>query len=75
MHFVDNVDLVARLDWRIPHPFEELAHLVDLGATGGIQLQHVDMPAVDNAAVVVALDREIHRRLVNRIGLIVQSAG
>ena len=43
MHFVDDIDLVAGRSRRITHAVQQLAHLINLGAAGGVQLQHVDM--------------------------------
>ena len=41
VHFVDDIDLVARLHRGVAHPVQQLAHLVHLGARSGVQLQHV----------------------------------
>ncbi len=72
MHFVDDIDLVARLHGRIAHPVQELAHLVDLGAGGGVEFQHVHVPAFDDGAAVLALGRQVDAGLVHLVGLIVQ---
>ena len=43
VHFVDDVDLVARLNGRIAHAVDDLAHVVDAGVGGGVHLDHVDV--------------------------------
>ncbi len=48
--FVDNVDLVARRNRRVAHRFDDLAHIVDAGMTGGVHLDHVDMAPLGNRA-------------------------
>jgi hypothetical protein len=75
VHFVDDVDLVARLDRGVAHPVQQLAHLVDLGARGGVQFQHVHVPTFDDRLAVPAVDGEVDRRLVDGVGLVVQGAG
>ena len=46
VHFVDDVDLVARRRRGIAHAFDDLADIVDAGARGGVHLLHVDMAAL-----------------------------
>ena len=58
VHFVDDVYLVARLRRRIAYAIEQLAHLVDLGAAGGVQLQHVEVAAFQDSAAVAPLAGE-----------------
>ena len=43
VHFVDDVDLVARAGRCIAHAVDDLADVVDAGARGGVHLQDVDM--------------------------------
>jgi hypothetical protein len=57
VHFVDDVDLIAGLGGRITHSIEQLAHVVDLGATGGVDLEDIQMPALDNGAAMPPLGR------------------
>ncbi len=74
MHFVDDVDLVAGVDGSVAHPVEQLAHLVDLGARGGVELQHVHMPALDDGAAVTSLHAQLDGRLMPLGGLEVEGA-
>ena len=43
VHFVDDVDLVARGGRGIAHAFDDLADIVDAGAGGGVHLLHIDI--------------------------------
>ena len=45
VHFVDDVDLVARAGGRIAHAVDDLADIVDAGARGRVHFQHVDVAA------------------------------
>ena len=72
VHFVDDIDLVARLDRRIARAVQQLAHLIDLGAAGGVELQHIHVPAFDNGPAMAAFVAQGHRGAVNLVGLIVQ---
>ena len=75
MHFVDDIDLVAGLGRGIADPVQQLAHLVDLGAAGGVQFQDVHVPALDDGGAVAALMAEIHGGLMDRIALEIQGPG
>ncbi len=48
VHFVDDVDLVARGCRGIAHAFDDLADIVDAGAGGRVHLLHIDMAAFGN---------------------------
>ncbi len=75
VHFVDDIDLVARLGGGVAHPVEQLAHLVDLAAAGGVELQHIQVPALDDGAAVAALHGQVgDAGLVDRVALIVERA-
>ena len=74
MHFVDDIDLVARLGRAVAHPVEQLAHLVGLGAGGGVQLQHVHVPAVDDRLAVDA-EVQVQRGVVDPLALVVERPG
>ncbi len=43
VHFVEDVDLVARVDRRVAHRVVDLAHVVDAVVRGGVHLDHVDV--------------------------------
>ena len=61
VHFVDDVDLVARLDRRIAHALDDLAHVVDAGIGGGVHLDHVDMARFENGRAVGRHFRHVDR--------------
>ncbi len=54
VHFVDDVDLVARRDRAIAHALDQLAHVVDAGARGGVHFDHVDMAVLGDRLAVLA---------------------
>ena len=55
VHFVDDVDLVARLDRRVAHALDQLADIVDAGAAGRIHLDDVDMAVLGDGEAMGAL--------------------
>ena len=76
VHFVDDVDLVARRDRRVARRIDDVADVVDAGVRGGVHLQHVGMAALHDGAAMHALDGEIDvRRAGAVLGLEVQAAG
>ncbi len=75
MHLVDDVDLVASLHGGVAHAVQQLAHVVDAGPRGRVELQHVHVPALDDRLAVAALGREVHGRPVHALGVVVQGAG
>ena len=66
VHFVDDVDLVARRDRRVAHLLDDLADVVDAGVGGGVHLDHVDMAAFHDGAAMLARSAELDGRLVDR---------
>jgi hypothetical protein len=74
VNLVDHIDLVAGLDRRIAHRIQQLAHVIDAGAAGGVQLQHIHVPPLDDAGTVTAIRRQIDAGPVHRVGFIVQGA-
>ena len=62
MHFVDDIDLVARGPWRIAHALDQLADIVDAGARRRVHLHHVDMAVGGNGDAVVANPTRRDRR-------------
>ena len=75
VHFVDDVDLVARRHRRVAHLLDDLADVVDAGVRGGVHLDHVDMAAFHDGGAVLADFVELDRRLVDGGGLVVQRTG
>ena len=65
VHFVDDVDLVARRHRRVAHLLDDLADVVDAGVRGGVHLDHVDMAAFHDGGAVLADFVELDRRLVD----------
>src|SRR6266446_1838905 len=55
MHFVDDVDLVARRYRPVSHPFGQVADAVDVEARGGVHLDDVDMTVLGDRAAMDAL--------------------
>ena len=54
MHFVDQVDLVTPLGWRVSNVFTELPDVFDTVVAGTINLDHVETVAGGNLAAVIA---------------------
>ncbi|GJD76755.1 hypothetical protein CFIICLFH_5014 [Methylobacterium goesingense] len=52
--FVDDVDLVARLRWRIADAVDDAAYVVDAGMRGGIHLQHIHVPGFHDRPTMAA---------------------
>ena len=75
VHFVDHIDLVAGLHGGIAGPVQQLPHLVHLGAAGGVQLQHVHVPPLDDGAAVAAVHRQIDGGAMDGLALEVQGPG
>ena len=76
VHFVDDVDLVARRDRPVAHALDQLAHVVDAGARGGVHLDHVDMAVLGDGLAVLAHAAGIDRRAALAVGAdAVQRAG
>ena len=75
MDFVDDEDLVGRRNRPVFHRIDDLADVVDGGVGGGVHFLHIDMPALDDGAAMLAFLVEIERRM--RAGLvdIVEGAG
>src|SRR3546814_3794661 len=60
MHFVDDIDLVARRHRGIAHRLDNLAHIVDAGVRRGVHLDHVDMAPLGYGAAGFADRSEEH---------------
>ena len=54
MHFVDQVDLVTPLGWRVSNVFTELPDVFDTVVAGTINLDHIETVAGGNLAAVIA---------------------
>ena len=75
VHFVDDVDLVARRSRAVTRCVRDLADIVDAGVRGGVHLDHIDMTAFHDGAAMGALAGELHRRALHLAGdLIVEAA-
>ena len=73
MDFVDNIDLVARFGGGIAHAVEQFTHVVDPGAAGGVQFQHVQVAALDDGPAVTAFNLKVaDARFVDGLGFVVQ---
>ncbi len=72
VHFVDDIDLVARGDRPIAYLLDDLADIVDPGMRGGVHLDHVDMAAVHDRLAMFAGDAQVDGGLVDLGGLVVQ---
>ena len=54
MHFVDDVDLVARRNGAVAHTLDQLAYVVDAGPAGGVHFQHVHVPVLGDRDTMLA---------------------
>ena len=66
VHFVDDVDLVARTGRRIAHAVVDLAHVIDAGMGGGVHFQHVHVPAFHDRLAMHARHRHMDGRSLDR---------
>ena len=66
VHFVEDVDLVARAHRRVADGIVDLPHVLDAVMRGGIHLQYVRMPALDDGLAVHAHHRHLDRRFFHR---------
>jgi hypothetical protein len=62
VHFVDDIDLVARRDGGIAYRLDDLAHVVDAGVGSGVHLDHVDVAALGDRLARLALPARVDRR-------------
>ncbi|MBV6488911.1 MAG: hypothetical protein GHHEDOFH_02881 [Pseudorhodoplanes sp.] len=76
VHFVEDIDLVARRHRRVAHRIVDLADVVDAVMGGRVHFQHVDMPAFHDRRAMHAGLRHRDRRPRDRIvrQLVVQRA-
>ena len=65
MHFVDDVDLVARIDRRVSRAAQQVAHVVDASVGGRVEFEHVGVAAFHDGCAVHAWRVELHRRLAD----------
>ena len=62
MHFVENVDLVARRNRRVADGLVNLAHVVDAIVRGRVHLDYIEVAAFHDRLAVDAQDRHVDRR-------------
>ena len=75
VHLIDHIDLVARLNRAIAHTVQKIAHIIDASAAGGIQLQHIHVPTIDDGAAMAALGGQIHTGAMLRFAVEIQGPG
>ena len=54
VHFVDDINFVARFGWRVAHVFAQLAHLLDAVVACAVNLQDIEAVAGRDLAAIVA---------------------
>ena len=75
VHFVEDVDFVARARRGVTDRIVDLAHVVDAVVGRGIHFEHVDVPAFHDRLTVHTQARHVDRRGAGTVGtLIVQRA-
>ena len=68
MDFVDDEDLVAVAHGRDRQPFDHhLAHVVDTGVRGGVDLEHVDVAPFGDFDAGVTLAARLRRRTLHAV--------
>ncbi|MNI28405.1 hypothetical protein D3C73_821810 [compost metagenome] len=72
VHFVDNIDLVARRNRAIAHLLDDLSDIVDTGMGRGIHLDHVDMPAFHDRLAMFAGFAQVDCRTIDFGRLVVE---
>ena len=66
VHFVDDVDLVARAGRGIAHAIVDLTDVIDAGVRGGVHLQHIHVPAFHDRLTMHAEHRHVDGRPFHR---------
>jgi hypothetical protein len=66
VHFVEDVDLVARRDRRVAHRLVDLADVVDAVVRGRVHFDHVDVPAFHDRLAVQTERRHVDGRAGDR---------
>ena len=77
MHFVENVDLVARRHRRVADGVVDLPHILDRIVRGGIHFQDVRMATFDDRLAMHTHDRHVDGRLLHGTvrKLVIEGAG
>ena len=75
VHLVEDVDLVAGEVRLVVGAVDQLANIVDAGMRGGIHLDHVEMPALEDGAAMHALLGHVEGRAIDAGRLVVQRTG
>ena len=68
VHFVDDVNLVARGHRRIAHRLDNFTHIIDAGMARRIHFDNVDMPPLGNCNAGLAYSARVDRRAAFFIG-------
>ena len=66
VHFVDDIDLVARTCRRVTHAVVDLTNVVDTGMRRGVHFQHVHVPAFHDRLAMHAQHRHVDGRRLHR---------
>ncbi|MNV02411.1 hypothetical protein D3C71_926460 [compost metagenome] len=72
VHFVDDIDLVARRNRAVTHLLDDLANIVDTRMGGGVHLDHVDMPAFHDRLAMFAGFAQVDCRTIDFGRLVVE---
>ena len=77
MHFVDDIDLVARTGRRVADAVVDLTHVIDAGMGGGVHFQHVHVPAFHDRLAMHARHLHVDGRPLRRSvrQFVIQRAG
>ena len=55
MHFIDKIDFIAAARWAVLDIVQQLSHIIDAGARGGIHLNQIHKSAVGDLFTTGAL--------------------
>ena len=75
VHFIDKINFVTALGWRITNVVAQLAHIFDAVVAGAVDLDDVETVARGNLAAVVAHAAWRHSRSFHAIERLRQNAG
>lgn len=76
VHFVDDVDFVARLGRGVAHAIQNFAHVVDAGMAGGVHLDDVGVPVFgDGLAEFAIVGRACRRARFAVVAFVIERLG